>query len=447
MRSVSVQPGEGHYIPSVGVGRNLSATHANHEKISRCAQSQIENLTAVQRNRQRTSLSHRFVICVKSPTRWLKALLLIILGWFKRKPSQNKPRSKKASNQSTKTPNTSPGSRQPQKKGKNSSQSIKQSSRETQPSSAALHDPQPGSSKPKTPSPQDRALSLVATGHGLPVSQKGVYPLQKLPPPHPLSVRIQTVLEAPYFTFALGNHEQTTIWNPFSLDRQPTDDEVYQFNLNLKNVLHWAKEQPFIHVRLGEGPSVWVRLPTGSRKRLEQLGSRLTAGLLTLTARRKESEIGRSALPAPAKDTLKPDSRAIQIRDEKPPLPASNRLRTAPAEATKSLREALVKRPLPSKEASLQEIAARQQHERAPTSQKISENQGVFPLFQSPMPALESGRNLLLNYVEGLTTVWDQDPLQLGQAIQYCVELSESKILLTDEQKEKIRLFFDKQTA
>ncbi len=71
----------------------------------------------------------------------------------------------------------------------------------------------------------------------------------------------------------------------------------------------------------------------------------------------------------------------------------------------------------------------------------------LFPLFDSSQEKLESGRNLLLNYIQKDVAVWNQGTLSLGCAINYCIELSNLDVELTNDQKKNIRIFFDKLKA
>jgi hypothetical protein len=237
------------------------------------------------------------------------------------------------------------------------------------------------------------------------------------------------VLNTPYYRIELEEGEQILIDNPFGRGVKPSDQDVYQFNQNVGRVMELLRGRTAVKIGLGESSAVVFKIP----KDATMSPRLLTAGLLQIANSHKTSQTAQLLLSAPARTDSTLATRSITLSpDLKLPVVLYPIPESKGKVSVSSLSEQLT--------GSIQLLAAEQYVETSVVNTDLSR----FPSIDSKRTDLLSGRNQLLNYLDGISTVWNQHPIILGQTIQYCVELSERNIPLSESQKDGIRTFFDK---
>ncbi len=237
----------------------------------------------------------------------------------------------------------------------------------------------------------------------------------------------QTVLGSEHYQFQIGS-ELVRLDNPFRSPTPPSDERVFQFNIDLGRILERARREGSFAIGLSDGPMVQISLNGNRAIESGQFGQLL----LTVADAQRLDPIAREALALPAPSSSKQPVITL-------PAPQQG-LSIYPTAS--SSEERAVSKPAGKHTQSLQELAAQ-------AYASTSSNASDVLIDQSRFPALgnQNGRNRLLYYIDESTTVWNEPPVSLGEAVQYCVDLSNSGIELSEEQKTGIRVFFNKLKA
>ncbi len=155
--------------------------------------------------RQVASLAHRVIQWILQAAAWVKVIILKILGWFKGvNPPQKTTDDLKATPQSRAALSSQPLG------GTHLSLPYDLRVAPTQPRVTPYR---------KNPAQSDRQLLWRND------------PSQSL-----LRLSPASLIKVPSFTFFLGSHTQIIVDNPFGKGKVPSDDEVYQFRMNLHKV-------------------------------------------------------------------------------------------------------------------------------------------------------------------------------------------------------------------
>lgn len=246
----------------------------------------------------------------------------------------------------------------------------------------------------------------------------------------------RTVVEASHFQLTIGD-ENYRLENPFS-KRKPTDAEVHHYQLELGRLLLQASDKKQFSVGIGDGPQITIMIDGDRPITSATFGQ----SLLAIADAQRTDAVAIDAIHQPR--SLPEPIQAIEAKTVSGlPSIARNHL---PSIGRKSIRggEIAIVQNEGNLSTTLENLAA----SRYPEDFVVLEIQPAqFPLFASTMDGLEHGRNLLLNYIDEHTTVWNAHPVTLGYAVQYCIELSRSGVSISEAQKSQIRFFFKKLKA
>lgn len=237
------------------------------------------------------------------------------------------------------------------------------------------------------------------------------------------------ILGSKYFQIEIGD-EAHRVKNPFSSPTPPSDKEVLQFRIDIGRLLEGAANEGQLTIRLEEGPAVQMPLLGNKVMSSGQFGRAL---LMTADAVKTDS-IARRMITQPEKG-IELGHRRIELINTGIELPVI-------PNPEKQIELPFAEKTADNLSQSLQALAAQSYTASALDILDRGPQQSLYPTLD-----YAHGRNLLVHFIDESTTVWNQPEISLGEAVDYCIRLSESAPSLSEKQKQGIRIFFDKLKA